>query len=64
MDDIERESELTKARVLELNAAMLEIACQQTWTYEELKKAILQVAADGRAMCAEIRERVEGFKRN
>jgi hypothetical protein len=64
VDEIEREAELTKARVLELNAAMLEIACLRMLTYEELKAAILQVASDGRSMCAAIRERCEGFERN
>lgn len=64
MDEVERESELMKARVLELNAAMLEISCQQTHTYEDLKAAVLNVAEDGRLMAAAIRGRVEGFKRN
>lgn len=64
MDDIQREAELTKAKVLELNAAMLEITCLKMTTYEELKAAVLRVAADGRRMAAEIRFEVEGFKRN
>lgn len=64
MDDVERESELMKAKVLELNAAMLEIACQHALTYQDLKTAVLNVAKDGRMMAAEIRSKVEGFKRN
>jgi len=64
VDDIQREAELTKAKVLELNAAMLEITCLKMTTYEELKAAVLRVAADGRRMAAEIRFEVEGFKRN
>lgn len=64
MDDIQRATELTKAKVLELNAALLEIACMKMATYEELKAAVLMIASDGRRMSAEIRFEVEGFKRN
>ena len=66
MDYVEKACELAKAKVLELDSAILEFICLKTNTYEELKAAVLRAAADGRNLCAELRARVDAndFRRN
>lgn len=66
MDAIERASELSKARTLELDAAFLEIVCQKFDTVEQLKAAVLEVASANRKLASEIRAEVDidDFRRN
>lgn len=58
MDEITRAVELTKARVLELDAALLEIAvgkAEASQDYGALAKRIREIAATMRGQCREIR---------
>lgn len=60
MDEIARAVEMTKARVLELGAAILEIAVETEASrdYETLAKRIREIAVDMKDQCREIRATV------
>ena len=60
MDEIERASELAKARVLELDAAALTIALHRAKTFEELQGYIRDLISDSNTLCKEIRDKVAG----
>jgi hypothetical protein len=65
MDEITRAVELTKARLLEIDAALLSIAvdkCPQD--YESLAKRIREIAVDMKEQCREIRATVAQHEPN
>jgi hypothetical protein len=61
MDEITRAAELTKARTLELDAAVLEIAVEKALAsrdFDSLADRIREIAALMKAQCREIRATV------
>lgn len=62
MDQITRAVELTKARMLELNGAFLQVLCHTSnplSTYEDLRARIEQIGREWTQECKEIREQVK-----
>jgi signal transduction histidine kinase len=65
MDEITRAVELTKARMLELDAAIIEIAvetAEASRDYEALAKRVCEIAATMKDQCREIRAAVAQYE--
>ena len=55
MDEVTKAVELTKAKMLELNAAAIRIICSKATTHEELETELLKLAAQMEEQRDEIR---------